>query len=109
MGAFLGRKPISYSSINRAGSTMRNVSRVRKESGDVERAQDNLEILRQQLDDLHNRFQEEIEIYTQKYSASKEELVGITIRPLKSNISVQLFGFVWVPFWMFADGMVAKG
>lgn len=107
LGAFLGRKAIGRSTISRAGTAMSRAGRTFKERGDVARAKENLEILKQQLADLENEFQAEVNTQAEKIDVLHEALESVTIRPLKNNISIQLFGFVWVPHWSIAGGQLA--
>jgi hypothetical protein len=96
LGAFLGRKAISRSTISKAGTAVRSATRAGKESGDVAMATENLEELQAQLNDLQQEFQSEVDAFEQKVDSSSEELETITIRP--SHTAMQLFSFVWVPF-----------
>ncbi|MBN1466926.1 DUF87 domain-containing protein [candidate division KSB1 bacterium] len=98
LGAFLGRKAVSRSTMGRAGSAMRSAGRMKKETGDVNRAEDNLEALQTELKELQNRFQEELDAGADKFSA-EEELETMLIRPNKSSIDVQLLCCVWAPYW----------
>jgi len=99
LGAFLGRKAVNRTTLNRAGTAMRNASRTQKEAADVGRARENLEILQQELDDLQNRFKEEVDAAAIKFDPQLEELASITVRPQKTAIQIQLLTFLWVPHW----------
>ena len=55
LGAFLGRKALSGSTIGRAGTTMHRASRAMKEYGDIQRAEENVSVLQQQLKGLQER------------------------------------------------------
>lgn len=99
LGAFMGRKAVSRTTLNRAGTAMRNASRSQKEASDVGRARENLEILQQQLKDLQDRFQDEVNAAAGKFDPLQEELSSITIRPRKTGIQVKFLNFIWVPHW----------
>ena len=104
LGAFLGRKAISRSTIGHAGTTMNRATRAMKEHGDIQRAEENLTILQQQLKELQEDFQREVETYTEKFNVMEEALQTVTIKPLKSNIAIKLFTFIWIPFWKLDSG-----
>jgi len=104
LSAFLGRKAVSGSSITKATSTIRGMSRSMKESQDIDRAEDTVEALKQRLADLEAEFTKEVEILAAQLHAQSETLETITIRPKKSNITVELFGLGWVPHWQDSEG-----
>ncbi len=97
LGALFGRKRLSTSTISKAGSAMKSAGRTMKEAGDVKRAQENLLRLQQDLEDLQDKFQDELDLLQDKFDLSIEQLETIKIRPKKTNISVKLFNFTWVP------------
>ncbi|UCF21063.1 MAG: ATP-binding protein, partial [Gemmatimonadota bacterium] len=67
LGAVLGRKAISRSSLSRATTAARGVSRSMKEKQDVEQALETLEAQRQKLQELEAEFEAEMEGLRQKY------------------------------------------
>lgn len=104
LSAFLGKKTVSRSSMGKAASTIRGISRSRKESQDIERAGENVEAFKQQLAELETDFTQEAEALAAQLQAKSETLETVTIRPKKSNIAVELLGLGWVPHWQQADG-----
>lgn len=106
LGAFLGRKAVSRSTLGRAGSSIRSAGRIGKEAGDVTRAAENLQILQEELKELQDRFQDDMDASADKFSALEEELETILIRPTKASIDVQLSSFVWAPYWKLPTGEV---
>ena len=104
LSAFLGRKAVSRSSMGKAASTIRGLSRSRKESQDIDRAKENVEALKQQLADLELEFAQETEELASELQTQSETLESIAIRPKKSNITVKLFGLGWVPHWQDSQG-----
>ncbi len=104
LGAFLGRKAVSQTSVSKAGTAMRSAGRTMKEAGDVERAKQNLNYLQQQLDQLQIDFQNEVNTYNEKIDALTESLEVVSIRPKKTDISAQLCCLVWSPQWVYEDG-----
>jgi hypothetical protein len=104
LSAFLGRKTVSRSSMGKAASTIRGMSRSRKESQDIERAGENVEALKQQLADLETEFTQDAEDLASQLQTKSETLETVTIRPKKSNIAVELLGLGWVPHWQDSRG-----
>ncbi len=104
LSAFLGRKAVSRSSMGKAASTIRGLSRARKESQDIDRAEENVEALKQQLADLELEFTQETEDLASELQTQSETLESVAIRPKKSNITVTLFGLGWVPHWQDSQG-----
>ena len=104
LSAFLGRKAISRTSMGKAATTIRGMSRARKESQDIERAGENVEALKQQLADLEAEFTQDTEDLAAQLQAQAETLETVTIRPKKSNITVELLGLGWVPHWENSQG-----
>jgi Helicase HerA, central domain len=104
LGAFLGRKAISASTMGRAATAARAGSRTWKESQDVARAEENAEALKQQLADLEARFAEESRALEQALSPATETFDPVTVKLKKSNINVRLVALCWVPHWQDAQG-----
>jgi len=104
LGAFMGRKKVSSTTVSRAGTAMRSASRSRKEAGDVSRAAENLEILKQELEDLQDKFQQEVDDSADKFDVQQEVLETLIVKPLKRNIQIQLVSFVWMPSWFIEGG-----
>ena len=103
LGAFMGRKAISS-----ASTAARGVSRSMKESQDVGRATDDVEVLQKQLADLNSELEAQVAGLQSSADPLKEELETITIKPKKANISVQLCALVWAPYWRDAQGTLTS-
>lgn len=97
LGALFGRKKLSTSTISKAGTAMKSAGKIMKESGDVDRANENLIKLNHQITDLQDKLQDDLDLLEDKFDLTIEQLEVIKIRPRKTNISVKLFNFLWVP------------
>ena len=97
LGALFGRKALSSSTISKAGTAIRKVSRAAKESGDVSRAEEALNNYKIQLEELQDKFQDELDAFQDKFDLAIDQLATLKIRAKKTNISVKLFNFIWVP------------
>jgi hypothetical protein len=104
LGAFLGRKAVSVSTLGRATTSARGVGRSMKEQQDIGRAQESVEALQGQLAELEAELQTETQLLDAKIDARNEQMERISIKPKKSNISVQLVSLAWAPFWQDESG-----
>jgi hypothetical protein len=95
-GVVFGRK--------RATSAIGSMSRSYKESSDIGRAEENVEAVRRQLEDLQTQIESEVaEIQTQMDS-STAALETLPVKPKKTNINVRLFTLAWLPYVKDATG-----
>lgn len=94
LGAFLGRKALSASTISRAGTAARGASRAMREGADVAHAQDSVESLQAE----RARLDEEFAAESAALAATLQdpEVVTIPVKPARGGIAVQLFGLGWV-------------
>jgi hypothetical protein len=104
LSSFMGRKAVSLSTLGRATTAARGVSRSMKESGDVTRAQESVEAVNQQLADLDAQLKAETEAIQQAADPQTEDLEKVSLKPTKSDIAVKLTTLVWAPFWRDANG-----
>jgi hypothetical protein len=104
LGAFLGKKKVSATSATRLGSALGRASRARAEEMDVARAQERVEALRQQLDQLQQAFDEEVQRIQTQYDAQNLRRERIRISPKSSDILLDFFGLGWLPFRRTATG-----
>ncbi|MGE5200167.1 MAG: hypothetical protein ACM3H9_11040, partial [Rhodospirillaceae bacterium] len=104
LGALFGRKALSTSTLGRATTAARGVGRTMKESGDIERARETLEAVRQQKADLEAQAQAEVANLDLARDATADDLEPIVLRPKRTDVEVQLVALAWVPMWADAEG-----
>ena len=104
LSAFMGRKTVSRSSMGQATSAVRGMSRTMKEGKDVDRAEENVDALQQQLAALDAELQQEIQTLTTQWDVETIPLETLTVRPKKTNISTKLIALAWVPYWAETSG-----
>jgi hypothetical protein len=97
LGAFLGRK-ISAGTIGKASTAIGKAGRSAEQEGDVKRAKQTVETYKQDLAELNEQFKEELDTLAAQSDPNTEDLEIITLRPKKTDISVQLVSLVWVPY-----------
>ncbi len=99
LGAFMGRKALSASTLGKATTAMRGVSRSVDQAGDVGRAKETLASVNQKQADLEAQLQAEVDALEAKMDPMSEVLEKILLRPRKSDIAVEFLGLTWVPYW----------
>ena len=109
LGAFLGRKAVSASTLGKAATTVRSAGRAMGQAGDVERAQETVEAVQQQLQALEEQFRAEVEAASAAAGPANESLETIELRPTRTNINVRLVALVWLPFSRDALGILNPG
>jgi len=108
LGAFLGRKAVSLGTMGKAATTMRSAGRAMGQAGDVGRAQETVEAVQQQLQELEAQFQSEVSAATTAAGPANETLEPVELRPTRTNINVRLLALVWLPFTRDAMGLLNR-
>jgi len=104
VGALVGRKLLSHTTVSRAGTAARSVSRSARQTEDVDRAEESLEAVQQQLQDLEAEFEAESARLKEGSDPLKAALEQVVVRPKKTGITVQVVALVWAPHWQQVDG-----
>ncbi len=107
LGAFTGRK-ISQSSIGRATTAMHSASRSIEQTKDVTRAEETIESITKQIQDLQAEFNAEVASLEEKLDIQTEKFETIVIKPRKSDINVQFVSLVWAPYWQDGQGTLSQ-
>ncbi|HEY6641789.1 hypothetical protein [Povalibacter sp.] len=96
LGAFLGRKKVSVGNLGRVGTAARSAGRIGRESDDVSRAQESVEVLKQRYADLENEFEQETSRLHGEFDPAAAAIDQVQIKPRKSDIDVTTMALVWV-------------
>jgi hypothetical protein len=99
LGALFGRKVMSGSTITRGATAARAAGRAWQQQGDVGRAAESAEAVKQQLDALETELKGEIAELEDRFDCTKTPLQGLRINPLKKNIVVTAVGVAWLPYF----------
>ena len=75
------------------------MGRTAKEESDVGRAKETVQALEQQLADLEAQFKRNSTNSPSKVDPSTLELTTKSVKPKKTNISVQTVALAWAPYW----------
>lgn len=95
LGALLGRKKLSTTNVGRLGTAARSAGRIGRESGDVARAEENVETLRQRYRDLEQEFERDTAQLQAQYDPSTIAVERLTFKPRKSDIAVKQVALLW--------------
>jgi hypothetical protein len=96
IGALLGRKAVSASTLGRATTAVRGVGRSVKESQDVARAQEKLSAAQEVLTALENEINEEIAAL-RAVDPAGAAVETIEIKPKRGGVDVRLVALAWKP------------
>jgi len=107
LGAFLGRKTLSVTNLNRARTALRSGSRTVKEREDVGTAEQQLEAARKQLADAEAEFQEETGKLQAAAAPDTLSVAEFSVPPRKSDIAVGNLLLAWTPWRIGSDGVPA--
>ena len=97
LSAFMGRKALSVTTMNKAATAARQAGRSWKESQDVDQATDNVEQLTQQSAELEKEFAAELANQQSKIDPATEQFDTVSVRLKKANIEVKLVALAWTP------------
>ena len=101
LGAIFGGRSVATT---RAGSAARSAGRVFSERGDVARADDSLEALTAERNELLKRIEQEASDLTSTLDPSSIALERVRISPRKSDIAIGRVAIAWEPWRAGPDG-----
>jgi len=99
LGAFLGRKSVSATTLGRATTAARGASRSMKERQDVARARETVETLQRRLAELEARLHEEVEALGAVHHAATETFETMALRPARQGTGIRVVALLWTPWW----------
>ena len=104
LGAFIGRKKMSQTNMRQMSAAARKMSQVSSERGDVNRANQRLEDLQADREDLERRCKNEIEDLRTKFRPESLELQATEVPCRKGDMQLDDVTLLWVPFVHNEDG-----
>jgi hypothetical protein len=109
LGAVFGRgKALSKTNIGKAASAAKKAGRVIQQQGDVARAGETVEAMQAQLAELEQQVEAETQAIAAAMDAANAEIVPVSVKPKKTNISLGFSALVWAPYRPSADGEAEK-
>ncbi len=95
MGALMGRKAVTASTLGRATTAARGMGRAMKESGDIADAQREVQAIEQQQQDLEDDLKLETATLEAAGDPATETFERLTLKPKRTNVTVKLVGLMW--------------
>lgn len=92
-----GRRKLSQSTFSKASSVFRGVSRSSKESGDVERAEESLDVLQADHQQLTADLESELATLGSQFDPLNLPLETVLVRPKKADVDVRQLLLAWIP------------
>jgi hypothetical protein len=77
---------------------MKSASRMRKESMDVARAAETAEAIKAQLAEMEARLTDDIADLEGQFDPATEELGEVLIKAKSSDITLDVFSLIWLPY-----------
>jgi hypothetical protein len=96
LGALMGRKAVSMSTLGRATTAARGVGRAMKESEDISKADDRVKSAQTELSALESELASDVAQIESETTASVP-VESIDIKPKRGAIDVRLVALVWKP------------
>jgi hypothetical protein len=75
------------------------MTRAGKEAGDVRRAEETVDSLRQQLEELEAGLRADCDAIGSTVDSRVEDLERMPLQPKKSSIDVRFCALTWLPYW----------
>ena len=98
LSAVLGRKLLSRGTTYSTGRAIKSASRMQKEQMDVARAKETAKVVKENIIELEKELEKEIKELSAKIEADEFVLEPILIKPKSTNINVELFALLWLPY-----------
>jgi hypothetical protein len=96
-GALFSRKKLSRTNVDRVSSSARKMRRVARGKEDVQRARAALDRLLEQRAELEERIARDVQRLEAAHQSAELHLETISIRPRKTDITVQEVSVAWLP------------
>ncbi len=104
LGAFLGRKTVSAGTTRRVGGALKSAGRLHKEKMDVVRARETVAAVQADLAELEARFAADLAGIEGALDPGSIALDTLLVKAKASDITLEIFGLVWLPFRRGSDG-----
>lgn len=104
LNMIIGKKKVSSGNIGRVGTAARGVSRSAREAGDVDRAQESAEAIREQIREHNEGFERDLREAEREFESAAAQIDKVEVAPRKTGIDVRHLSFVWAPHWTDTEG-----
>lgn len=105
LGALFGRKLASRTNVSKASTSMRSLGRAAEQRGDIGRAQESLQALLDEREQLSAELEAELEELRAQWQADALEIEEYVVRPKKTDLQVEEVSLLWTPWTVDAAGI----
>ena len=105
VGALFGRKLGSLGNVGRATTAMRGAGRAARERGDIARAKEKAGVLRTQLKELEQKFEDDIEALEGTIDIDALDVSEMRVACRKTDLDIQPLMVVWTPWRVGPEGI----
>ncbi len=88
----------------RISASMAKRRQTQRAADEVEQSLQELEQLQEQLDALQQELEQELAEIGRRWGDVASQVAEITIRPLKKDVYIDLFGIAWMPYHLILNG-----
>ncbi len=107
IGALFGRKLTSASNVSKASTAIRKSLGLSKSGSDIDRAEEKLAGLAEDLAQLDEEFKRSRESLDDSLSLDQLQINTIEVKPRKTDLEVGTVNLVWVPWIIDSDGIAS--
>lgn len=107
VGALFGRKKLSATNASRAATSMRAANRALEQRKDIQRAEDNVQSLAQEIAALNDELQVQLNDIGERFAAAELELEEYLVTPRKSDLIIEEVSLIWLPYRAGSDGALS--
>jgi len=107
VGALFGRKLLGSRSVGRATTAARGFGRAARERGDIARAEERVEDLREELAELEKEFEADVDALRAEIDPTAFNVEEVAVRPRKADLAIDRILLVWEP-WNVDDSGIAE-
>lgn len=103
--SFFGRKQASRKSGGKATAVLKGASQAAKQKADADRAEEALQQLSLELQDLEQAVRAEVDAMTQAYDVRNIELEAVVVPPRKGDLKTEPLVLLWTPWQIDQQGL----
>ncbi len=104
LGALFGKKLTTATNVSKAGTAIRNASKIGKEKGDVSRAELDRRQAEEDFAELEESFNQDVAELKQLPRSEDLMIEEYPVRPRKSDIQVDEVSLAWLPTAVYSNG-----
>jgi hypothetical protein len=108
LGAFLGRRSVSMTTVGRAATALRSATRIGSERAEAAQADESVAAVQQSQDQLKAECDAELAALKAGLDPANAALQAVDVAPRKSDIAVAELAVAWVPWRTGPDGFPAQ-